>query len=235
MQEEEPSYELKVLVTYVQKAYAPIIFAIVMYPGAENGSHHYFNLLMYSIACLSEEHFQMISNEFSPINSYWAHPECLLYCGLVSPLSSNHVKQRSLELILEFRNMQRKSKRKTVRKFIPPEPHELNFHANDLIELVNWDTLAKSKKTPPPILKDFSDEDLHRFLSKNTVLQKIAKESVPKFKCHSQDCERNIQLTSKTVLKTKGHDTQKARIIVTQDSREKFPSKSTVKGVIKEL
>ena len=32
-------------VNYVQKVYAPVVFSIVLHPGAENGSHHYFSAL----------------------------------------------------------------------------------------------------------------------------------------------------------------------------------------------
>ena len=96
--------------------------------------------------------------------------------------------------------MQRKSKRKSVRKFIPPEPHELNFDANDLIELVNWDTISKSKLTTPPILDKLYDEDLHNSISKNTVFRGFERKKIPNLKCHSQDCECNIYFTSKSIL-----------------------------------
>merc|ERR1712018_31793 len=123
------------------------------------------------------------------------------------------VKERSLSLILEFRAAERKSKSTKVRKFIPPEPHELNFDAQNLFELVNWEAIDKKKKTPPPILKDLSDEELKQMVSKTTFLQDMVKDKIPKFLCHSQDCERNIQLTTKTVLKRKGHESQKSQII----------------------
>ena len=65
MQVEQPSIELKILVNYVQKVYAPAVFAIVKNPGIENGSHIFLSVLMNSIACLSEEHWNSISDDFA--------------------------------------------------------------------------------------------------------------------------------------------------------------------------
>lgn len=235
IQEENPTEQLKALVTYIQKAYAPVCFAIVLHPWIEYGSYHFFNYLKKARACLSREHWDMISREFSPINSYWAHPENLLFCGLLCDLSSNEVKEQSLALILEFRAAERKSKRKSVRKFEKPEPHELNYDATNLFDFINWETIAKAKKTPPPNLRHLSDQELQMLVSKNTVLKNIVREKIPKELCHSQSCEMYVQLTSKTVLKAQGHDKQKSKIIVTQDSREKFSCQSSKADVARTL
>ena len=66
-------------------------------------------------------------------------------------------------------------------------------------------------------------------------MEKISRDKIPNCLAHSQHCERNIKLTSKTVLKAQGHDNQKSKIIVSQESSEKFPSKSTKTDVIKTL
>ena len=122
----------------------------------------------------------MISKEFAPINSYWAHPENLLYCAILSTWSSAEVKKKSLDKILEFRAAERKSKRKTVRKFIPPEIQELNYEADNLFDFINWETIAKTKKTPPPNLRHLSDQELQLLVSKNTVLRNIVREKIPR-------------------------------------------------------
>ena len=129
----------------------------------------------------------------------------------------------------------RRSKRKSVRKFIPPEPHELNYEADNLFDFINWDTIAKAKKTPPPNLRHLTDQELQQLVSKNTILRNIVRAKIPKELCHSQSCEMNVQLTSKIVLNAEGHAKQKSKIIVTQESREQFPCKSTKTEVIRKL
>ena len=233
--QENPSEELIILVHFVQKAYAPTVFSIVLYPGAENGSHHFLNFLRLSKQCLSRKYWEYIQAEFAPINSYWAHPECLLFSGLVSPLSTAEEKQRSCDLILQFRAVQRKSKSKRVRKFTKPQAHQLNFEARTLVDLPIWNEIAKSQKNPPPVLQHLSDEELQHLASQNTVFKTLAREKIPNLKCHSQDNERNIQLVTKVMEKTEGHDQQKGNIITTQNSREDFPCGSTKAEVTRRL
>ena len=147
------------------------------------------------------------------------------------------VKEKCLEKILEFRAAERRSKRKSVRKFHKPEPHQLNYDATNLFDFFKWETItpANDQKHPPPNLRHLSDQELKDLLSENTVLRKSVRDKIPKELCHSQDCERNVQRITKAVLKTKGHDNQKSRIIVTQETTEQFPSKSSKSDVIQTL
>ena len=103
-------------------------------PSLEKGSFHYFQYLKWSKECLTEELWELISDCFSH-KSYFAHPENLLYCILMSSSSSDIDKETALNLILEFRDVQKKSRAKTVRKFIPPTGLEMNFEAENLIIL----------------------------------------------------------------------------------------------------
>ena len=64
-------------------------------------------------------HFSFVSFHTSLIR-YFAHPENLLLCGLLSPFSSDYVKQKSLDKILEGRKKQKKCKAKYPRKYFPP-------------------------------------------------------------------------------------------------------------------
>jgi len=159
--------------------------------------------------CLSAQLFELIFKYFQ-INSYFAHPENLLLCALLSPMSSNLDKERALELIIEFRNKQPQG---TVRKFVKPLPHEINCNSDNIIDLINWDILSEDKKTAPPILRRFTNEEL-----------KNGKIELPHLLCHSQNCERAVKQTSKSVLKW-GDEDYKAKqdIIVTENSRKKYP------------
>lgn len=128
-----------------------------MSPYIEDGSHHFFDYLNYAMECLSEELWEKIAVYFV-LNSYFAHPENLLLSCLLSSKSSDFDKERALVKIKEFRQVQRKSKAKRPRKFIPPDFNELNFSAETLFDLINWDTIAKSKKTPPPIMQNVTGD-----------------------------------------------------------------------------
>ena len=157
---------------------------------------------------MSLEHFNYVFKYFQN-NCYFAHPENLLLCALLSSMSSDLDKQRAIALIAEFRNNQQ---RDTVRKFVKPLPHEINYNSDNIIDLINWDTISEDKKTPPPILRKFTIEELENGID------------LPKLLCHSQHCERAVKQTSKSVLKW-GDENYKAKqdIIVTENSRKKYP------------
>jgi len=191
------------------EAYVPVLFATVLNPELWNGSFHFFQYLILAKECLSAEHFEFIFKYFQ-INSYFAHPENLLLCALLSPMSSELDKERALELIIEFRS---KTSQETVRKFVKPSPHEINCESDNIIDLINWDIIAEEKKTPPPILRSFTNDQL-----KNGDID------LPKLLCHSQNCERAVKQTSKSVLKWGDEDNKaKQDIIVTENSRNKYP------------
>ena len=64
-----------------------------------------------------------------------------MYCGLLSDLSSDAVKQEALEKLLEFREIEAKSKKKTLRKFIPLIKKEMNEDADNIMALPKWDVV----------------------------------------------------------------------------------------------
>ena len=152
-----------VLILVLLKAIAPAIFDAVQNPGLEYGPYHYFKYAKNAMACLSAAHWEIVKKYFIN-NSYFAHPENLLFGLFICPLSSQEVKQKALDLIMQFRRVFSKSKRKTVRKFIKPNGKELNFGANTLFDLLNWDVIAKSKKTPPPIFQYLSDSEVESLM-----------------------------------------------------------------------
>ena len=94
--------------------------------------------------------------------------------------------------------------------------------------------MTEDQKTPPPNLRHLSYEELpHLLLAENNLLRKNVRDKIPRFLCHSQDCERTLQMVTNKVLKTKGHDKQKNKIIVTQESRETISCQSTKAEVIR--
>ena len=87
--------------------------------------------------CLSEEHWEYVSpyfvSEKGHSNSFFAHHENTMLCGLLSKFSSDYVKEQSLKKILEARALQRTTNSTKVRKFIPPYVKQVNFDANNII------------------------------------------------------------------------------------------------------
>ena len=72
-------------------------------------------------------------------------------------------------------------------------------------------------------------------LSENNQLRKIVMDKIPKLLCHSQDCERTVQLVTNKVLKTEGHDKQKSKLVVSQESSQQIPCKITKGDLVRHL
>ena len=136
------------------------------------------------------------------------------------PRSSEEDKQTANDLILEFRKVKRRSKAKIkkVRKYFKPKSKELNYGAKTLLKFLNWDVLKKQKKTSPPLYQNLSDIEVKSLLlSKNHGL-------VAKLLCHSQHNERCVQYTTKTIAKVVHASSQKADLILCQNSRDEYPT-----------
>ena len=117
---------------------------------------------------------------------YFAHPENLLLCGLLSPFSSDYVKKKSLEKILEARKKQKKSKTKYPRKYFAPSLDKFDFEANNIFDLLKW---IKFKKpiTPPPLLQNKTDNELKEMLHTRCT-------DFDGYLCHSQHNERLVSV-----------------------------------------
>ena len=84
---------------------------------------------------------------------------------------------------MDARKRKKKSRATKVRKFRYPGAL-VNFEAETIMDLLDWDTLPKSYITSPPLLEKFSDEDLILFVKGKKDLE------FEDLKSHSQDCER---------------------------------------------
>ena len=86
------------------------------------------------------------------------------------------MKEKAIDLIIKARKLERKKKSKKVRKFVLPRPHDVDLDAENFLDMMRWDTLENKIFTPPPILSDYSDEELVN----------VTKENLPQYLCHSQ-------------------------------------------------
>ena len=163
--------------------------------------------------------------------SYFAHPENLLMCGLLSPFSSDHVRQQSLEKILEARKKQKASKAKNVRKYIPPALSKYNFDADNIIDLLHWSKFIRNHNvTPPPLLSKHTDAELRQILE-----TKKCPEEIEGILCHSQHNERCVKQTTASILKNAGYENAKGHHIVTDQSRQQFVINAPKKDVKRAL
>ena len=111
------------------------------------------------------------------------HPEVLLFSAFHSTQSSRDTRFEALQIILEARDYQRNNPSEIVRRFIYPKKPQINFDAEEVLDLLNWNGLPKSYITSPPILSDYSDEQLIQSCESNTLLD------IPKIYSHNARCE----------------------------------------------
>ena len=177
-------------------------------------------------SCLDQGDWEHVKNYFI-VNSFPAHPETVLFCAFVSSNSSDEEKYMALQKILEARR--RHVNPDSVRKFIYPKEHEINWEAQSIMDILHWHKLKSDYITPPPLLQDFTDDELtEAYLSK----QKL---DLPKLLCHSQHNEAAVKNTTKEVATNVGHEAQKANIIITGESRKTLPINATKKHFSRKL
>ena len=172
--------------------------------------------------CLSNEHWEIVSEVFVN-NSYFLHPENLLYCGLLSKFTDDSTRVQCAEKIIETKVAAKKSKAKFVRKFRKPKRNEINFGSKNVYGLINWPVIKKNKIRDPPLLRKFPKEIVKKLASPNNEIRNEVRNQIlqDKILCHSQQCERCVKQTTMSVFSNCTHDTQKEHIIVTENSRNK--------------
>ena len=184
-----------------------------------------FSLSLYSKECLSTELWDNVVSEVFVHNSYYCHPENLLFCVLMSDFSPPEQKQLSCDKLLAIRKLERKRKSKKVRRHKNPTRIELNLDARNPLDLVKWDKLSRTKKTSSPLLNHILDNEIPELVKGNPIVKK----KVAKLLCHSQLNEQMVQMVAKSVKKVKSHSSQRAKIISTKKSQENIPLLCTKK------
>ena len=148
-------------------------------------------------------------------NAYFAHVENILLCMLQD--ERNHIRELAWRKIKKSRT---NFKDKTIRTYIIPE---LNFEANDYINLINW---QKSVVTEPPLTKMFSNDQIDDFIKEQHILE------IPKFPCHTQAVERCIKLVTDASLAVCGEHKRDGYIRSIIESRKEIPLFNTKKDFL---
>ena len=202
----EVTPQLKVLVKFILRVYAPSIFCIKQNWAFRNGPIHLFNLLQLSRKLLSEKNPTLYAEVKATLqnNAYFANMENILVTMCHD--QDTKINQKAIGIIEMLRKQE---KPEIPRKFRVPK---INFEAKFYYEMIDLDDFDASDFTSPPILSSHTIEDLK---------EKNWKENYLKICCHSQHIERLVSVTSESALHAIGQKKRHAWIInKTQVSKE---------------
>ena len=166
---------------------------------------------------MTSEEFDVFK-KYSQINGYMAHSESILL-AMVND-KNDRIRQKAVEKIISLR---KNVPSEEVRKFKIPT---INFKAKNYIEMVGFDEIT----SPPPLLGDFSDDDL---AYAGNGCYELPVEAIP---CHSINNERLVQASAQAVKYPVGEDRVHERLLNNRASQLKIPTnfnKSHFSGVPK--
>lgn len=206
--EVKPSDEIKLLVSYIMKIYAPVWFGIKMHPSVKFGAVHVFKLVQKTRQL--PDRLCKIIDPVIQRNAYFCHPKNILISMVLD--ERVHVRQLAFRRLLKARKQEPKGK--SVRTFQPPT---INFAASNYIELIDW---SKCKLTPPPIISKVSTQSLEELI--NTIV--LPEFELIKFPCHTQSVERIVKLVTESCTKVCGEENRDGFIRTTLLSRSTMPS-----------
>lgn len=204
----DPSDNMKSIVSFIMKVYAPTWFEIKVNSSSHDGVQNLFKMVQ-SLQTMSQE----IKDIVAPViqrNAYFAHVENVLLCMLQD--DRKHIRELAQRKIKKAR---KDYKGKSIRTFKIPE---LNFEADDYISLINW---QQSAVTEPPMTKAFSNNELENFITEKH------KFDIQKFPCHTQAVERCIKLVTDASLAVCGHHKRDGYIRSVIESRREIPAFNT--------
>lgn len=199
-----PTENLKLLVNYVVKAYAPMWFLIKQQSSFKDGAKHTYQLTQYSR--FLPENLKSVVDPVIERNAFYAHPENLLVSMLFD--ERDHIRELALQKIITARENESSTK---LRIFRPPK---LNFSARDYTEMILWDECLT---TTPPVLRHISDEEL-----KNMAKDKILE--IDDFPCHTQSVERCVKLVTEASQRVTAASSRDGFIRTRLQSRAEMPN-----------
>jgi hypothetical protein len=175
---EEPSINLKHLVTYIVKVYGPLWFSIRMHPSCKDGARHLFRTIKLS-RYLTKELLDIIDPVLQR-NGYFGHPENLLLAMIRD--ERQHIRELGLRRILKSRL----EKSSTLREFRIPK---FNFDASEYFDLIDWQNTVV---TEPPLTINVSEATIRLYVATHgdcTV-------EFDRYPCHTQAVERSVKIVT---------------------------------------
>ena len=210
-----PSVQLVKLTKIIVLAYIPNHFHIKKFWHIKNGATNFYSISQRYQNCGLEGDELILAKKHLQINGFMAHPESILLSAVFDPDLS--VRHWAVCLILGAR--ERRAKDDSLRHF--RVPNAINFDAKSYTELLDFDSLDKELITEPPLLFEYSNEQLM-----NCALTQIDL-PVPAIACHSQANERHVAGTTEAFEHAIGPDKAHALRLKTEKSRSEINKDAT--------
>ena len=206
---DSPSCNLKTLVTFIIRVYAPTWFAIKSKPSCKDEARH-----LHAMIARSRYLSDNLKKIFDPAiqrNAYCSHPENVLLAMLTD--GRPHIRQLGLRRILKVRSTEKSGEH--VRKFCIPT---LNFDAMNYEDMIDWNGVD-TPVTEPAVMMRMTDTEL-KDLIKADVTPTVP---FPRFTCHTQAVERCVKLVTKASAAVHGQKSRDELIRVKIASRKLMP------------
>lgn len=207
-----PSVLLLAMMHYLTQVYIPAWFRIKRNSTCVDGSKHLHFIIEKSRGLPAK--YRAVIEKTIAHNAYFAHPENILLAMVTDDRAA--VRELGIKRVLLSRMQQRRGHGE-VRFFVVPK---LNFAAKDYYEMIDWEATAI---TPPPVLEEFTDEDLKSLVSPQ-VGEEPQKLQVTNFPCHSQRVERHVKVVSQAAASYGGEARRDGSIRVKLESRRVMPA-----------
>ena len=163
MQEENPSDDLVLLVTFIVNVYVPALLKIKMTPHCSNGPRHIFEIIQLARNLLEIDHPDVYSVVTACIedNSYYLHPEQVLLAMATDP--EEKVRDEGIQMIEKFREQDKYRKSECIglmkiRAF--RKPQNIDFSAKNYFTMVNMNEFDQFDVCSPAMLRDYSIDDI---------------------------------------------------------------------------
>lgn len=155
---ESPSQELKTLVQFVMKVYAPFWFLVKSKPQAIHGSRHLFQYIQWVRPF--PDPVKRVVHCYIQINRFFCHPENILLSMLTD--EDPKIRADAYEKVLEARQ------RPTlpIRKFVIPK---IKFDCLSYTMMIDWDNLESFYE--PPCIQFVPQADLVRLFDSGQILE----------------------------------------------------------------
>ena len=163
MQEEDPTDQLVLLVKFILQCYTPSLVNIKQTPHCTNGTRHIWNILQLAKSLLEEDHPEVFSVVVDCLenNAYNFHPEQVVLSMITD--TDKNIRDEGGQLIEKFRGQDKERKEeasglKKIRTF--KKPKNINLDAKHYSDVVDFGDFDKFDVCSPPILRDYSIEEI---------------------------------------------------------------------------
>lgn len=212
---DSPSDNLKILAEFVLKVYAPMWFNIKTQPHCIYGAKHLLNTIK-----LSRYLPKSLKKVIDPViqrNGYFGHCENILI-GMLAD-DRVHIKELALRKIIQIRKSF--TELTPIRQF---KLQPLNFNADEIIDLVNWEN-----PTEPPLTRMIPTDVISEALVDFNMVDTIILPAMKEIPCHTQATERAIKIVTESCLAVCGPVRREGWIKNKQESCRIMPKFHTKK------